>query len=238
LGLLQGWQDIGAMGILSLLCFIWAGHTLLSFWLLTCTFISLISSGSGGRAMNSSPAASPARWLLYSMDTSTFRQHLDNSLKLLLDITRQHCYNDISEDFKFIIQPSGTDFHDGLNDYEKKNLTILNQFGNRLLTAEQVIDLLYHDNKVPLWINATIYESKKDLTVIHLFCSRRLRHDNDLFHQAVKYPPFNVLVPLPPDPLRKEINGKFDINWKKQLDDRQKPKSILKRIKQFLTSDK
>jgi len=47
LGLLQGWLEIGAMVILSLLCFIWAGHTLLGFCLLTCTFISLISSGSG-----------------------------------------------------------------------------------------------------------------------------------------------------------------------------------------------
>jgi hypothetical protein len=47
LGLLQGWLDIGAMVILSLLCFIWAGRTLLGFCLLTCTFISLISSGSG-----------------------------------------------------------------------------------------------------------------------------------------------------------------------------------------------
>jgi hypothetical protein len=28
LGLLQGWLDIGAMVILSLLCFIWAGHTI------------------------------------------------------------------------------------------------------------------------------------------------------------------------------------------------------------------
>ncbi len=43
LGLLQGWQDNGAMVILSLLCFIGAGQTLLSFCLLTCTFISLIS---------------------------------------------------------------------------------------------------------------------------------------------------------------------------------------------------
>jgi hypothetical protein len=171
------------------------------------------------------------------MDTSTFRKQLDNSLILLLDITRQHCYNDISDNFKFIIQPSGTDIHDGLNDYEKKNLTILNQLGSRLLTSEQVIDLLCHDNKVSLWINTTIYESKRDLTVIHLFCSRRLRHDNELFHRAVKYPPFNILVPLPPDSLRKEINGKFDINWKKQLDDRQKPKSIWGRIKQFLKSD-
>jgi hypothetical protein len=47
LGLLQGWLDIGAMVIFSLLCFIWAGRSLLSFCLLTCTFISLFSSGSG-----------------------------------------------------------------------------------------------------------------------------------------------------------------------------------------------
>ncbi|MEI7470609.1 MAG: hypothetical protein WCJ85_00020 [Chitinophagaceae bacterium] len=46
-GLPQGWLDIGAMVILSLLCFIWAGQTSLGFCLLTCTFISLISSGSG-----------------------------------------------------------------------------------------------------------------------------------------------------------------------------------------------
>jgi hypothetical protein len=45
--LLQGWLDIGAMVILSLLYFIWAGRTLLSFCLLTCTFISLFGSGSG-----------------------------------------------------------------------------------------------------------------------------------------------------------------------------------------------
>jgi hypothetical protein len=31
LGLLQGWLDVEAMVILSLLCFIWAGQTLLDF---------------------------------------------------------------------------------------------------------------------------------------------------------------------------------------------------------------
>jgi hypothetical protein len=47
LGLLQGWLDVGAIVILSLLCFISAGQTSLSFCLLTCTFISLFNSGSG-----------------------------------------------------------------------------------------------------------------------------------------------------------------------------------------------
>jgi hypothetical protein len=46
LGLLQGWLDIGAMVILSLLCFIWAGQ-----------------------AMNSTPASKP------SSLAATFGQH-------------------------------------------------------------------------------------------------------------------------------------------------------------------
>jgi len=46
-GLLQGWLDIGAIGHFIAINFIWAGQTSLSFCLLTCTFISLISSGSG-----------------------------------------------------------------------------------------------------------------------------------------------------------------------------------------------
>ena len=58
-GLLQGWRDIGAMVILSLLCFIWAGRTLLGFCLLTCTFISLISSGSGRTSNEFQPCSKP-----------------------------------------------------------------------------------------------------------------------------------------------------------------------------------
>lgn len=167
------------------------------------------------------------------MDTSKFKLNLDNALKLLLDITRQHCYNNFSENFNFIIEPSGREFHDGLTDLEKQNLIKLNRLTNKPLTVDQVIASLCHDNKVPLWINTTVYESKKDLTIIHLFCSRRLRDDNELFYKAVKYPPFNTFVPLPPDSLRKEIDGKFDINWKKQFDDKQKP-NFFSRIKLLL----
>ena len=171
------------------------------------------------------------------MDIIKFRQHLDNSLKLLLELTKQHCYNNISAVFKFLIQPSGTDVHDGMDSLEARNLVLLNKQNDKLLDADKVVDLLCHDNKVPLWINITIYESRPNLTVVHLYCSRRLRHDSELYYKAVTYPPFNVLVPLPPDPLRKDINGKFDINWKKQLDDSQKPKSILAKIKRLITND-
>ena len=188
----------------------------------------------GGHSFECPACGNPWTLAAIPMNTSKFKDHLDKSLEWLLTITREYCYNELSNHIKFIIEPSGLDFHDGLNDFEKKNLINLNRYGDKLLAAEQVIALLCHDDKVPLWINTTVYESRAELTVIHLFCSRRLRQDSELFHQAVKYPPFNTLVPLPPDSLRKEINGKFDINWKKHLDDRRKPqKNILIKIKEF-----
>lgn len=156
------------------------------------------------------------------MDTPKFIQHFDNSLKLLLDITRRHCYNDISETSKFVVKPSGTDFQDGHNESDKKYLTNLNRNIDKLLTFDQTIDLLYYDNKVSSWINMEVYEAKKNLTIVHLLCSRRLRHDTELNYKADKFPPFHVLVPLPPDFLRKDIDGKFDINWQKLRDNKQK----------------
>ena len=59
LGLLQSWLDVGAMVILSLWCFIRAGQTSLGFCLVTCTFISLISSGSGQTSNEFQPCSKP-----------------------------------------------------------------------------------------------------------------------------------------------------------------------------------
>jgi hypothetical protein len=63
--LLQGWLDIGAMVILSLLCFIWAGPVELLFVNLYF-YIFNQQRFRAGRAMNSSPAASPARFIHYN----------------------------------------------------------------------------------------------------------------------------------------------------------------------------
>jgi hypothetical protein len=56
-----GWT-LKQLGILSLLCFIWAGQTSPGFCLLTRTFISLISSGSGRTSNEFQPCSKP--WTL------------------------------------------------------------------------------------------------------------------------------------------------------------------------------
>jgi hypothetical protein len=62
LGLLQGWLDVEAMGILSLLCFCFGWTFIAVLFVVNFNFINFIGQRfRAGRAMNSSTAASPAR---------------------------------------------------------------------------------------------------------------------------------------------------------------------------------
>lgn len=158
------------------------------------------------------------------MDNITFRQHLHQATTFLVEFTGQLCYNELADTYRYLITPSvrtvaPDDNH--LTDKEIQNLALWNTYENQLLPAERVVALLHHDNTVPVWINITVYESKPTETIIDLLCSRRLRSESELYHQGA-IAPFHVQVAMPPDHLKIEKNGKFDVNWKKSLDVRSK----------------
>lgn len=170
------------------------------------------------------------------MDKIIFRQHLDKATIALADFTKTLCYNNISDNYKYRITPNSRTADKDDEHLTEKEIAVLqtwNEHENEILTAEQVVDLFHHDNKVPVWIDTTIYEARQDLTVIDLFCSRRLRDDNELYHQG-EIMPFHLQVASPPDHLKIEQDGKFDVNWKKRLDDSKKPKTLLDRFKKLL----
>lgn len=170
------------------------------------------------------------------MDKVTFREHLDRATIMLAEFTKTLCYNDIAENYKYRITPNTTTVNkddEHLTEGEITVLNIWNKYKNETMTADRIVDLLHHDNKVPVWINTTIYEARLDLTIIDLFCSRRLRDDNELYHQG-QIMPFHLQVPIPPDQLKIEKNVKFDLNWKKRVDDKKNPKSMLIKIKRLL----
>lgn len=157
------------------------------------------------------------------MDKIKFRYHLDEATKQLIVMTKTLCYNDFSDNYNYILTPNlrtvdKDDKH--LNEKEISVLNSWNKFEGKLLTATEVVDLINHDNKVPVWIDMTVYEARPDLTVIDLFCSRRLREEKELMHQGLH--PFHVQVATPPDSLKVEIDGKFDVNWKMKRDDHNK----------------
>lgn len=168
------------------------------------------------------------------MDKEKFRRHLDEATKRLIDFTQTLCHNDFSDTFQYIITPNvrivGKD-DEHLNEKEISVLKTWNKYEGQLLTANQVVDLFHHDNKVPVWIDTSVYESRPDLTVIDLFCSRRLREEKDLMHHGLH--PFHLQVAIPPDSLRVEIDGKFDVNWKRKMHNKHKPQGILTKLKQL-----
>ena len=157
------------------------------------------------------------------MDKVKFRYHLDKATKQLIDFTRTLCYNDFSDSFKYIITPNSRTVDKDDEHLNEKEISVLkswNKFEGQLLTATEVVDLFHHDNKAPVWIDMTVYEARPDLTVIDLFCSRRLREEEELMYQGLH--PFHLQVATPPDFSKVEIDGKFDVNWKKKRDDHDK----------------
>ena len=152
------------------------------------------------------------------MTKDQFISNFDNVVKFLKDFTEEHCFNPIRDSYKFTITPNCRSADKHLTEMEVEVLKMLNSYEGKELSAQQAVELLYHNNEVPLWINITIYESRQNETIIDLFCSRRFRSEKELNHSVDKYPPFHPLVPIPPDSFRVEKDGKFDVNWKRTFD--------------------
>jgi len=62
----------------------------------------------------------------------------------------------------------------------------------------EVVDLLYREAKVPIWIEINVLESKENCTLFNLFCSGKYSSDKEKFHYnddgsgpfGVKHPQF------------------------------------------------
>lgn len=170
------------------------------------------------------------------MDKFTFRKHLSDASNLLVEFTCQYCYNDISKNFKYRIIPNSRTVEKNDNQLTQNEISILktwNKYADKLLNTDEITDLLHRENKVPVWINITIYEASADFTIIDLLCSRRIRDDNELYHKGPVMP-FHVQVAMPPEHLKIEREGKFDVNWKKHQDGKRKSNALFSKFKNFL----
>lgn len=146
------------------------------------------------------------------MEKEKFEKQLREATIEVVNFTLRYCSNELCENYEYVIVPNVRDKSGHLNKEELKTLSLWNKKQNKRLPFEQVINLLYNNGRVPLWINITVYQSLGSMTVIELLCSRRLREEQELMHKD-KIPPFNILISLPP-----AYNGvqdvKFDVNWR------------------------
>ena len=163
------------------------------------------------------------------MDKAKFKRQLEEATAITAKSTRQYCFNEISERYLYRITPNvrSSDVH--LSTEEKSILKLWNKYEDKELETDKIVELLNFDNKVPLWINISIYEADSDVTKIDLTCSRRLREDEELYHKG-EVMPFHVLIPIPPNFSGKESDGKFDINWRKVAKKKTSFRNILNQL--------
>ena len=169
------------------------------------------------------------------MTKEIFEQRLMDATSFLIDFTKKYCFNDFSSTIKYLIAPNSRDIDSHLDSFEVSQLMKLNKLRKKKLSVKEALESLYHNGKVPLWINITVYETSREITTIELCTSRRFRRDNELNHIADQYPPFHSLVPIPPDSLRIEKDAKYDINYQRKLRKMRHRTEFIQRLKSFLT---
>jgi len=147
------------------------------------------------------------------VDRETFRQRLKSASESAVKLAREFTFNEIYENFVYKIVPNCLDSSSYLTEYEIENLECRRKELNIFFSAEEVLDKLIIENKVPVWINCSVIRSTRKKTTIELLTSRRFRDDSELYHKSENYSPFHSLIQFPPY-FQFDSSEKFDVNWR------------------------
>jgi hypothetical protein len=141
------------------------------------------------------------------------------------------CVNDLSTNYKFILEPSDRRKSDHLTMEENEYLKTWNKMENKQLTFDQVVDLFFKEGKAPKWADCNVYYSTADLTVVKIIFSRQFRDEKEIYYLERGTGPFKALVAIPH--YYTDNGDMFDVNWKKNLDDKKK-RSVWTKVKQLI----
>ena len=147
------------------------------------------------------------------------------------ELTRQLCVNDLATNYRFILEPSDRAISDHLTTIEKDYLKTWNKLVDKQITFDQVVDLFFKDGRTPKWADCNVYYSTKDLTVVKIVFSRQFKDEKDIYYLDRGTGPFKAVVTTPH--YYSENGDKFDVNWKKNLDDR-KHKGLWTKVKRLI----
>lgn len=152
------------------------------------------------------------------MDKSTFINNFRLLLTHLDDLTRQFCVNELSTNYKFMLEPSDRSTSNHLTTEENEYMETWNSLLDKQLTFDQVVDLLFKEGKTPKWADCHVYQSTADLTIVKILFSRQFRGEREIYYMERGTGPFKAVVATPH--YYSGNGNKFDVNWKKHLDDK------------------
>lgn len=169
------------------------------------------------------------------MNRQTFIDRFNLLLIHLYDLTSQNCFNELSQNYKFILEPSEWTISDHLTANENNYVKVWIKHKNKQISFDQVVDLFYRDNKMPKWVDSSVYYSTPNITIVHLFFSRQFRNENEIYYLDRGTGPFKAVVGIPPDNLKIMKGEKFDVNWKKHWDDKRIENNFIAKLKRLFT---
>ncbi|WP_269235410.1 hypothetical protein [Flavobacterium flavigenum] len=161
------------------------------------------------------------------------REKFIENFKLLLvhlhDLTEEFCFNEISKNYKFVLEPSGRNSSEHLTKDENEYLKTWNELENREISFDQVAELLYKNGKTPKWADCNIELSSLDKTVVKIFFSRQFKDESEIYYLEKGTGPFKAVVNIPYKNIENP-DEKFDVNWKANLE-KSKTKNIFSKLK-------
>jgi len=152
----------------------------------------------------------------YTMNKQIFIEHLGCLIRNLEKLSLEYCTNDLSKNFKFILEPSGRETSEHLTPEENGYMATWNSIADQEMTFDEVVDLLCKDRKTTMWADCHIVHADAQATVVKITFSRRFRDGSDIYYMDWGTGPFKALMRMPPD--RKPGSARFDVNWHKEFD--------------------
>ena len=150
-----------------------------------------------------------------------FAEHLELVSERILKYTKTLVTNELPSNFKYIVSIYS---NWAVNLEEDEFLYPENEDLNQTtqpIFANEVIDLLWIEGKVPEWIDFYVYDIIKNNTVFYLDCCPRFSENRKhLYHIQEGNPPFHgTSPPLPPFALNEDLElvKKFDIGWNRDF---------------------
>lgn len=114
------------------------------------------------------------------MTKEEFTFHLNGASLVALKFAERYVKDKLTTDFKYNVILNGSTDNENLTQFdiypEDTGIIKLD------LTDEEVIELLYRKNKVPVWIDINVLKSNQKSTTFNLLCAGRYTDNKEEFY--------------------------------------------------------
>lgn len=138
-----------------------------------------------------------------------FHNLLTHSTNSAFDFAKKYVTNDLPNNYKYIAHLNISNDNTNLKQfdiYPEDDHKI-----TELISSADVVELLFRDNKVPVWIDISVEYLNKENTIFRLLCAGRYSSDsNEFYYSKQGTGPFGIKSPVfPPD--YKNDGSKFSL---------------------------